>query len=347
MRKRATAERADGATPMLCLGQAILEAFDVSYIVEMLASGKLSITRNGVSVPSGWWTDSEVLLPPESVPDPAHRIELLRRLAISARATDEVRFYHYKSVTGERYGTPKLFEVGTAIITQAFYFSRPWQFGDQTDCALEWDRNLTFEEADAFYRSWPGPPRTPDQVERDVARLHADRAVQSDRFEAIYRPRIEESVRRARVLCLTESPLVARMWREYADQHTGVCFELAFPAIGNRAIGVVPVDYVRTRQVRLSADPLRMAKAVFLAKLDRYSWEREHRVIHLVPAEAAHRDAGYRELDLRGIILGARMDPVHRAHVLRVAREHRPAMVIREARLDATGEVTIASLDEA
>lgn len=336
--------RSDGMKRPLALGHAELDTFEVSYVVDMQASGELTITRNRVSLPSGWWNEDEVMLPPSAVPNPDHRAEILRRLAVSARATDEVDFYHFKSVTGERNGTLKLLEVGTAIITQAFYFSQPWQFDDQTDCTLEWDRDLTFEEADAFYRAWPGPPRTREQLERDVARMHAERAVQSDRFESVYRPRIEGSARRARVLCLTDSPLSARMWREYADLHRGVCFELAFPAIGNRAIGVLPVEYVKTRRVRVSADPLRMAKAVFLAKLERYAWEREHRAIHLVSEEDAGTDAGYRELQIRGLILGARMDPRHRAHLLRVAREHRPDLPISEAHVDAAGEVTVARI---
>jgi hypothetical protein len=308
----------------------------------MLPGGQVVVWRDHVRVADGIRTEDVIDVPRSiAVPDDRDRVELIERLTTSSSANGERTLYHYKPIAGDRAGTPKILEAGTATIEQAFYFSNPRNFTDRTDCSLDWDLDLTTEEADAFYRSWVGRHLQGDALEREVARCHAANAIRDPRFEQIYRPRIEGAVDNARVLCLTRHPDNQFMWRDYADQHTGVCVEFGLPSIGDEPLAALPIIYSAMRRVKLSGDPLAMAKAVYFNKLKRFEIEQEYRIVHLDgPGES---DSGYRRVDaLRGIIFGAHIDPKHKAHLLRLVREFRPGIRVRQASIAPDDSILVS-----
>jgi hypothetical protein len=159
-------------------------------------------------------------------------------------------------------------------------------------------------------------------------------------FDRVYRPRIEQMAAAARVLCLTTRPDHRRMWKEYAGEFSGVCFEVRFPANAHGPLAAARVSYRPTRLVKLSHDPLTMARGLFLTKTEEYRWEDEYRCVHL--SETGIPDERLRTLHdaLRGMILGPAIDPDHRDELLRAVNEFVPVRVW-QAELSRDDEIVL------
>lgn len=310
----------------------------------MWPDGTVTISLDGRVLPAGRWSAGTIDLPPEAIPDAADRAQLQERLRVSASATGDFRLFHYRAVRGDRHGNPKLDESITIIREQAFHFSDPTTFTDTSDCRLDWDRNLSPEEEEAFYRAWLSPHFSGTALEIEVVFHLFQKTALLGNFERIYQPRIESGVALARILCLTTRGDNPKMWREYADDYTGVCFELSLPANDEGPLAAAQVTYAKSRRVKLSPNLLAMARGVYCTKSLEYQDEDEYRLIDL--AKSDQPDNRLRVVDaVHGIIFGPRIDPAHRTTLLDAVRHFRPALTVRQAHLLGDGTISLELLD--
>lgn len=282
-------------------------------------------------------------IPPGLMP-PDARESMLTRLQKSIAADQAMLLYHYRPLRGLRGpGKPIVDESVTIIREEAFHCSDPRKFRDQSDCQLRWWLDLDPAEQERFLRASLRDDLSGDDLERAVA-LHLVAHTIRLQFDEVFRPRIEAMVDASRILCLTTHPDNPMMWRDYAEELTGVCFELEFPADHDGPLAATRVAYRSGRLVKLSPDHLAMATALFATKGESYSDEDEYRCIDLSFDGRPNEALRVLRETVKGMILGENVDSADKAALLAATTEHRPAMSIRVAHRRPDGTIELRPL---
>lgn len=219
--------------------------------------------------------------------------------------------YHLRSIAGRRSTDvmARLFEVKHAIEDDLVYFASPTGFNDSLDSRVEnfLLHNLSPAEQSRFVaqrlRSMRRTMPSAFSPRRALTNLLADPA-RIDRFVR----GLQRDVDQLGVLCLTTEIGNDAMWALYADRHTGVALCFDFP----EEQALVHVQYTDA-----PLPPLLGKEEDVMALLGTKStcWmhEREHRAVAIDGFGWKH----FSERCLRGVVFGWRIDPTHRADLLR------------------------------
>jgi len=120
-----------------------------------------------------------------------------------------------------------------------------------------------------------------------------------------------------RVCALSEEYRDLLMWGHYGDRHRGICIRFAFGKDPQICKMLHPVKYLPTipgsDKVTRTTDWIRRN---ILSKSDKWSYEREWRIIGNAPREeagTAELFASYKPEALSGIIFGVRTSELHKA----------------------------------
>jgi len=168
------------------------------------------------------------------------------------------------------------------------YFAPPIEFDDPKDCAIT--VRVGSDPREEFVTALKGnltskhPQVSPEEVEQSLNQFVSDGGRIS---ESRSRELISEMVG---VLSLSRNPGSSRMWRDYAQNHTGFCVGLDSEKLnqwclerskGEATFRPLPVEYSRARpSYSLSVDrAVDVAETAVTIKRVGFYWEQEYRVI--------------------------------------------------------------------
>jgi hypothetical protein len=233
------------------------------------------------------------------------------------------------------------------------YFSSPGMFNDPFDCRLRPSFDVPKKDLLAIARQLAQGqfPSASRQQQRDLLRKAQPR-IRTDFFEKAYSNWERMVLDNSGILCLSEKRDDILMWSHYAGGHSGVCLEFKYDP-GEKFLGyALPVHYadefpeVSVKQIfDGQQDHVTFAKMAFLTKSAHWSYEKEWRLIDLVPGVRKYRFPA--EL-LTGLILGNRMtgEQTHKIRKL-AAQWSRPPTMYQAHRKDRQFALDIRSLRNA
>lgn len=261
----------------------------------------------------------------------------------------------------------------------------PILFNDPFDVARDW-RGPTYEELEnavvrrfESYLRGDGEPRTPAAV----ALLALARETRGDEtarfftelrfFYRLLRPRLEEHLSsftvawherlpNMRILCLSSEPSSAAMWAHYAASHTGVvlqlessderdsCWLLAEPVrYQDEAPSLPSADqWVRGFLGETQIEWEQFLRDYQFVKQADWSYEREYRIVsgNKQTESGLYSDYLFHPEDLRGVILGAKIDPHNELAIRRLVSAKYPRAVVYRARINyGTRSIVYAPTD--
>jgi hypothetical protein len=122
------------------------------------------------------------------------------------------------------------------------------------------------------------------------------------------------------------------MWGHYGDRHRGFCIQFEFGKDSQICKMLFPVEYRPKIPDRDMATPGsdKEARRKVLTKSDKWSYEREWRIIGDVPREEARTAelfASYKPEALSGIIFGVRTSELHKALIRTLLKDRRVAFL--------------------
>jgi hypothetical protein len=130
-----------------------------------------------------------------------------------------------------------------------------------------------------------------------------------------------------RVCSLSEDHQDLLMWGHYADRHRGFCIRFDFTRDPKICKLLFPVEYKPTipEIVTDNSDAITAARVGTLVKADKWSYEREWRIIGNVPEDQALTTElflDYAPEAISGIIFGVRMSDLHKTLIRKLLRDH-------------------------
>ena len=131
-----------------------------------------------------------------------------------------------------------------------------------------------------------------------------------------------------RACSLSEECQDLLMWGHYADRHRGFCIRFYFGKDLQLAKLLFPIDYEPSvpQENNDKQDPLNKAINDTLKKSEKWSYEREWRVIGQLPEDepnTAELFATYNPDTISGIIFGVRTAELHKALIRKILHDHR------------------------
>ncbi len=130
-----------------------------------------------------------------------------------------------------------------------------------------------------------------------------------------------------RVCSLSEDHQDLLMWGHYADRHRGFCIRFDFARDPKVRKLLFPVEYKPSipEIVTENPDATAAARMNTLVKADKWSYEREWRIIGNVPEDQALTTElflDYTPEAISGIIFGVRMSDLHKTLIRKLLRDH-------------------------
>jgi hypothetical protein len=167
-----------------------------------------------------------------------------------------------------------------------------------------------------------------------------------DDFRMVWR----ELVPGMRILCFSEDPASTTMWAHYAASHTGVVLQfessderdstwlLAQPVIYQTTKPTLPnaLEWTRAFMGEIDLNWDEVLREYHFVKHADWSYEREHRVVSAKKqAETGlYADYVFHPEDLRGVVLGASIDPEHKKAIRGLIAAKYPNATIYQAQID-------------
>src|SRR3954468_18740960 len=132
----------------------------------------------------------------------------------------------------------------------------------------------------------------------------------------------ESTAASLRVCALSEECRDLLMWGHYADRHRGFCIRFEFGKDPELSKLLYPVDYEPTfPEIKERDESLEKALSSTLTKSEKWSYEREWRIVGRVPegdSNAGELFATYRPAAITGIIFGVRTPDLHKSLIRKV-----------------------------
>lgn len=235
-------------------------------------------------------------------------------------------FYKYRSFRGTRKE-----RTGLEIVHGAVWFSNPPNFKDKTDCGTPISHYTTPEK----FRAWTEKvlPTVMPHLSVNERCAIIDNAIKNrvyadpDRINK-HRDWYENQVMKRGILSLCSTNVSDRMWREYADNHQGCCFEFKHSARGMFA-NVEKARYEENLPTVNSYEMpyVEMNNVKMLTKTHDYDFEHEWRIWD-------SRGRGYWKYnkgDLTGLIFGRLMPAEDRNLLTYLTRRSHPSAILYEA----------------
>ncbi|HEV2854350.1 MAG TPA: DUF2971 domain-containing protein [Thermoanaerobaculia bacterium] len=216
--------------------------------------------------------------------------------------------------------------------------SNPTQFNDPYDCRQTYDLAASPEEWDKHVsegivgrmteplRAVGKLPLYEEKLKALEAALKKEAKYNDPSVQADMARRIQESLDKARVLCLCETQTNPRLWAHYADGHRGFCLE--FDATVEPFSHALRVRYTRDYpKLDINATPDRFFRTFLLTKSELWKDEEEWRCLDLsggpaqwpIPKKA-----------LKAVIFGTRASADLRATITQLIAAHKPWVELRE-----------------
>ena len=216
--------------------------------------------------------------------------------------------------------------------------SNPTQFNDPYDCRQtqdfvaspeQWekhiDEGIVGRMAEPLRASGKLPLRLEEKLKTLGAELKKDAKYNNPAVQAEIGRLMQESLNKARILCLCETQTNPRLWAHYSDGHRGFCLE--FDATLEPFSLALRVRYTRDYpKLDLNANPdqhLRM----FLTKSELWKDEEEWRCVVLSGGPAQW---SIPKKALKAVIFGTRASADLRATISQLIAEHKPWVELRE-----------------
>jgi len=137
-----------------------------------------------------------------------------------------------------------------------------------------------------------------------------------------------------RACSLSEECQDLLMWGHYADRHRGFCIRFEFQHDPELSKLLYPVDYEPTfPEIKERDESLEKALSSTLTKSEKWSYEREWRIVGRVPegdSNAGELFATYRPAAITGIIFGVRTPDLHKSLIRKVLQDRRVAYLQAE-----------------
>lgn len=262
----------------------------------------------------------------------------------------------------------------TVLQTQSMRWSSPLLFNDPFDVPREWEgfTFAEFEEATvqrfASYLRGEAKPRTPaalnlfEVIQLQSATIPEAVTLRQIRyFMRLMRKRMEtymedfrvawrEIVPGMRILCFSEDPASTTMWTHYAQSHTGVVLQfessddrdsvwlMAQPVVYQAQKPSLPDadEWTRAFMGEIDLDWNDVLREYHFVKHTDWSHEREHRVVSAKkPGEAGlFADYVFHPMDLRGVVLGAKIAPPDQQALRALLAAHYPHVTVHQAQID-------------
>lgn len=170
----------------------------------------------------------------------------------------------------------------------------------------------------------------------DEKNLRIDRFISEGRWEKTAAD-LQRGIYNSGVLCLSERWDIPRMWKRYAENHTGVCLEfLAADEKGLTGFGSesFKVTYSEQIELNLLADHWEQAKRILLTKSTEYSYEQEWRIIWPPVGESSVGNWLFPPEFLTRLIFGHKVDDDIRERVKGWLAEGQCHPVLYQAEVD-------------
>ena len=215
------------------------------------------------------------------------------------------------------------------VVDQKFYMASPPTLNDPFEFNPVIDLSATDEQKRRYVRG-------------AMQRLHGDRArserrllaksfnVSSATGKGVLAMSYRTTMDQVGVFSMSAKPLDLLMWPHYADNHAGICVQLAFWGFVTPEFVPMPVIYRRERPTTnpLLDTPEAMLEKAALTKGLPWAYEQEWRIV-------LNRQGGqlikFETPVVSGVILGARIKPSDRDDVLGWARACRRPMEVFQA----------------
>ncbi len=224
------------------------------------------------------------------------------------------------------------------LTTDQVWASNPTQFNDPYDCRQtqdfaaspeEWEKHIDQRIVGRFAELLRAAGKLPLQREVTLMALgeemkkeakYKDPAVQTGMGR-----RMQESLDKARVLCLCETQTNPRLWAHYADGHRGFCLEFD--------TSMEPFHAYRVRYTRaypkldINATPDQCLRTFLLTKSELWKDEEEWRCMDVQggPAQWSISTKA-----LKAVIFGTRASADLRATIAQLIAAHKPWVELRE-----------------
>jgi hypothetical protein len=177
----------------------------------------------------------------------------------------------------------------------------------------------------------PLPPRVKEELEAGI-RTSKEKA---EDFMAGLAKSFQQMISERRVYCLTPDAESILMWSHYADNHRGICLEFGvFNDLFSKARQIAyRSEYPRWMPHEFEVQQERTIE-IILTKAADWSYEREFRIVSLMPGSAPHwlrAQGDFFRLPaaaLKSIIVGCESDC---EAVSRVVKEHAPQLPLKRA----------------
>ena len=249
-------------------------------------------------------------------------------MGANSKYQDEIPKYFYKYRSFSRIDRERR---GFEIVNGVIWFSKPSGFKDKTDCGTPVSHYATPET----FRARAGTAllvAMPNLTEKAKCAL-IDDAIKSrvyadpDRINR-HRDWYENRVKQRGVLSLCSTNVSDRMWREYADNHRGCCFEFKHSTRGMFA----NVEKIRYEEKLSTVNSYKMPyvemnNTKMLTKTHDFDFEQEWRIWD-------SRGEGYwkyNQGDLTGLIFGRLMPAENRNLLAYLMRRSHPSAILYEA----------------
>ena len=225
------------------------------------------------------------------------------------------------------------------LTTDQVWASNPTQFNDPYDCRQtqdfaappeEWEKHVDQRIVGRFAELLRAEGKLPPQREEKLKALgeevkkeakYNDPAVQAGMGR-----RMQESLDKARILCLCETQTNPRLWAHYSDGHRGFCLE--FDATLEPFSHARRVRYTRDYpKLGINATPNQCLRTFLLTKSELWEDEEEWRCV-VFPGGPAQWQIPKKAL--KAVIFGTRARADLRATIAQLVAAHKPWVELRE-----------------
>lgn len=260
------------------------------------------------------------------------------------------------------------------LTTQTLRWSSPLIFNDPFDVPREWEGFTFAELEEAmihrfasYLRGEAKPGSVAAQNLLQVMQLQSGTTPQEvllsqmrfffrllrkpmEGYMEDFRVAWQEKVPGIRILCFSEDPASTTMWAHYAESHTGVVLQfessderdsswlLAQPVIYQTKKPSLPnaLEWARAFMDEIQLDWDEFLREYHFVKYTDWRYEREYRVVSAKKQEETglYADYLFHPEDLRGVVLGAKIDPQNEESIRGVIAMNYPNAIIYRAQID-------------
>jgi Protein of unknown function (DUF2971) len=225
------------------------------------------------------------------------------------------------------------------LTTDQVWASNPTQFNDPYDCRQTYDLAASPEEwekrvdqgivgvlAESLRAAGKLPPQREEKLKALGAEMKKEAKYNDPAIQADMGRLMQESLYKARVLCLCETQTNPRLWAHYADGHRGFCLE--FDTNMEPFSHAYRVSYTRDYpKLDINATPDKCLRTFLLTKSELWKDEEEWRCVVFsggpaqwpIPKKA-----------LKAVIFGTRASADLRATIAQLIAAHKPWVELRE-----------------